>query len=245
MKMKEVHTSPNTSPVGSPEPFEISKEAQPLFRHLWNKCTAPMGKGTDDDWSMLGEPHEWWDRKTGAPMSNFPRFDLQETSYAIALFSMRTPAWTEIYVDMMNGICDRWTTFWASVDFNTQFGDDPNNRSYPSAFKQFLPPGKYNEGYNIPGWIGNGTRQEHHRTSSETINNVVEPDVIDTRSMLFFKGWFALSYGIRAQIQGKLSDINKEFPIANVGDKSTNWSHNLIINKLSDMYLDHDGSGLN
>ena len=62
--------------------------------------------------------------------------------------------------------------------------------------------------------------------------------------MLFFKGWFALSYGIRAQITG-LDSIHDPLAIANVGDKKTTWTHHTIVETLSSMYLDHNGAGLN
>jgi hypothetical protein len=241
MQLKDLR--PQQAPIerlGSPDPFGIDPGARSLFKHLWRKCVTPTGPGTEDDWTMLGTPHEWWDKRTGAPMASFPRFDLQETSYAIALFSQRTPAWTDIYEQMLDGICTRWTTFWAANDFNTQFGDDPGNESYPSAMSMLLPSGRHNTGYNIPGWVGNGLRQEHINTGKI----VVEPDVIATRSMLFFKGWFALSYGIRAQITG-LDSIHDPLAIANVGDKKTTWTHHTIVETLSSMYLDHNGAGLN
>jgi len=226
--------------IGSPSPNGIPTEARNLFRHLYVKCTSPHGKGTKDDWTMTGEPHSYWDRYTGAPMSNYPRFDLQETSYAIALFSRRTPAWKQPYIKMIDGLCERFTTFWAAVDFNTMFGDDPDNCNYPSPLAQLIPSGMMNKGYNIPGWIGNGIRQEHINTGQ----TIVEPDAISTKSMLFFKGWFSLAYGIKAQIAG-IDKIDSSFEFANVGDRKTLWTHTQIVEVLRDQFLEHDGAGLN
>ena len=229
-----------SSSQSMPEQHGIPTEARPLLKHLWHKCTFPTGKNTEDDWTMLGTPHEWWDKTSGAPMNSFPRFDLQETSYALALFSRRTPAWREIYVDMMDGVCERFATFWAAVDFNTQFGEDPDNRSYPSPLAKLVPNGLMNKGYNIPGWIGNGIRQEHVNTGE----CIVEPDAISTRSMLFFKGWFNLVLGIRAQIAGT-DNLDTPFDFANVGDATTTWTHTAICETLRDQFLDHQGAGLN
>jgi len=237
---KKKHATTSVPPIPSPPAEGISAEARPIFKHLWKKTTGTHGPGTLDDWSMLGNPHPWWDRYTGAPMTNYPRFDLQETSYAVALFSRRTPAWKEIYVKMMDDLCERFSTFWGAVDFNTQFGDDPDNTQYPSPLSQLIPPGMMNQGYNIPGWTGNGMKLEHVNTGS----TIVEPDAISTRSMLFFKGWFVLALGIRAQIAGT-ENIDTPFAFANVGDQQTTWTHMSAVETLRDQFLDNEGAGLN
>jgi len=40
-------------------------------------------------------------------MTNFPRFDLQESAYAMALMADRTPAWREVYAEVLDGLLDR------------------------------------------------------------------------------------------------------------------------------------------
>ena len=47
-------------------------------------------------------------------MTNFPRFDLQESSYAMALMADRTPAWREVYAETLDGLVQRYTQFWAA-----------------------------------------------------------------------------------------------------------------------------------
>jgi len=42
-----------------------------------------------------------------AAMTNFPRFDLQESAYAMALMADRTPAWREVYAEVLDGLLDR------------------------------------------------------------------------------------------------------------------------------------------
>ena len=70
---------------------EINQRARGWLRFIWDKAT------TEDDWSSNGDPHQWWDKTSTAPMCAFPRFDLSETSYALPLLVDQTPAWREIY----------------------------------------------------------------------------------------------------------------------------------------------------
>ena len=57
-------------------------------------------------------------------MNSWHRFDLHESSYAVALMADRTPAWREVYGDIMDGLASRYTTHWAAADWLNQFGDD-------------------------------------------------------------------------------------------------------------------------
>ena len=82
-------------------PDELNTRARGWLKHLWRKST------TKDDWSKDGVPHPWWDRYSGPPMSSFPRFDLQESTYATVLMADRTPAWREVYADIMDGLTER------------------------------------------------------------------------------------------------------------------------------------------
>ncbi len=84
------------------------RRARGWLRFLWRKATHAHGAGTGDDWSAEGPgPHEWWDKKTGAPVSSFPRMDIQQACYTLALMSMRTPAWREVYAEVLAGPPDR------------------------------------------------------------------------------------------------------------------------------------------
>ena len=87
---------------------------------MWRKATTP------DDWSSAGEPLQWWDRDSSAPMCAFPRFDLSETAYILPLLADRTPAWREVYARIADELVGRHTTFWAAVDWLTLIGHDPN-----------------------------------------------------------------------------------------------------------------------
>ena len=66
--------------------LELNQRARGWLRHTWRKAT------TVDDWGRDGKPHAWWDQYSTPPMLNFPRFDLSESSYPLALMAEATPA---------------------------------------------------------------------------------------------------------------------------------------------------------
>ena len=77
------------------------------LRYLHRKSTTP------DNWDKDGQPHPHWDATTGEPMTSWHRFDLIDSSYAVALMSDRTPAWREVYgriLDEPTAAPDTWPT---------------------------------------------------------------------------------------------------------------------------------------
>ena len=80
---------------------QLNDRARGWLKHLWTKSTTP------DDWSSSGEPHAWWDRYSSAPVQDFARFDLSESSYAVAAMAQVTPAWREVYAQILDGLVDR------------------------------------------------------------------------------------------------------------------------------------------
>ena len=101
-------SSPSSPPPASARDYRgegLSPRARGWLKHLYRKEAAPHGPGTADDWSLEGggSPHAWWDKKSGAPMNSFPRMDLHESSYGVALMARRTPAWREVYVGYETG----------------------------------------------------------------------------------------------------------------------------------------------
>lgn len=225
--------SPEVFPA-TPSTEGLSHRSRGWLKHLWHKTTAPHGPGTGDDWSFEGggKPAEWWDAKSNAPMSSFPRFDLHESSYAMALMAERTPAWREAYVAIMDGLVSRYTTHWSAVDWLTQFGNDPDRSKYPPAWKGFIiPPEKWGH-YDTPGWTGNGLRTP-----------TIEPDPLSADAMLFFKGWLLLTMGIRAKIGGK-EEWEKPWKMANVGGAFSEWTHSGAVQTLAEKFNSNDGDGL-
>ena len=79
----------------------LNERSRGWLRHVWRKATTP------DDWSSTGEPSKWWDQYSTPPMLNFPRFDLSESSYPLALMADITPAWREIYTQILDKLIER------------------------------------------------------------------------------------------------------------------------------------------
>lgn len=218
----------------APEPqgAGLSQRARGWLKHLWHKATAPHGVGTDDDWSVHGKPAEWWDKRTGAPCSSLPRFDLQESANSVALMAARTPAWREVYLKILDGMIARYTTHWAAVDFLTQFGHDPERKKYPFPWKGSLVFKEKWGDYDCAGWIANGAGPDG-----------VEADPISAQAMLFFKGWLCLILGIRAKIGGK-DTWEQPWQMANVDGKSGTWTHSQVAAVLAEKFNSNDGAGL-
>ena len=83
------------------------------------------------------------DKTSTPPMCSFPRFDLQESTYSIGLMADRTPAWREVYTEILDEIAERSITYWAAVDWLSQFGNDPNRKNYPEEWKGTLIPEEF------------------------------------------------------------------------------------------------------
>lgn len=200
---------PQRRPASVPH---LNDRACGWLRHLYEKAT------TVDDWSYRGEgPHEWWDKTTGPPMTSWPRFDLQESAYAIALMADKTPAWREVYEKILEGICSRYVEHWGAVDFLNQFDDDPNQAQYPSFFKLLLPPDRFRT-YNAPGWTGNGLNKFPDGAPAG-----YEKDPIAAEGMLFYKGWLILTLGIYTRVSGNKKYL-QPFDVAGVGGTTTRWT---------------------
>ena len=144
------------------------------LRYLHRKATTP------DNWDRNGQPHPHWDATTGEPMTSWHRFDLIDSSYAVALMSDRTPAWREVYSRILDELVSRHTSWWSASDWMTQFGHDPQRTAYPDRYRPIIPPAHWGD-YDVPGWTANGIEPYG-----------VQPDPIAADGMLFFKGFFTL-----------------------------------------------------
>ncbi len=83
-----------------------SDRSRGWLRYLYRKATTP------DNWDKGGKPHEQWDNLTGEPMTSWHRFDLIQSSHAMALMADATPAWREIYSRVLDELAYRYTGYW-------------------------------------------------------------------------------------------------------------------------------------
>jgi hypothetical protein len=183
----------------------LNPRARGWLRHLWDKATTP------DDWSSSGEPHEWWDRDSSAPMCAFPRFDLGESAYALPLMCEVTPAWREVYTRIAREFCERHMTFWAAIDALVLIGDDPNVDRYPPEWQIYIPE-RLRGAYAPPGWIGNGDQRWG-----------LNPDPIAADGNVFFRGFFNLLLSVYAHVSGD-TRYHEPFEVSGYMDRTFTWT---------------------
>lgn len=194
--------------------IELNERSRGWLRHIWEKATTP------DDWSSEGEPHQWWDRESTAPMCAFPRFDLSETSYALPLMADATPAWREVYTEIAAGLVERSTTFWGAIDWITLIGADPNADAYPPEWMPYLPEHLRGR-YDPPGWTGNGKQPWG-----------LQPDPIGSDGNLFYRGFFNLILGVYAAVSGD-DRYREPFEVTGYMDRRFEWTHQDIAGLIS------------
>jgi len=198
-------------PINHPE---LNNRAQGWLNFLYQKATTP------DDWSEDGSPNEWWDQISTAPMCAFPRFDLQESTYAIGLMADRTPAWREIYSEILDEIAERSITYWAAVDWLTQFGHDPDRKNYPEIWRGTLIPEEFWGEYDAPGWTANGVAPWGFHA-----------DPIGADGNLFFKGWLNLTQSMHTYVSG-YDKWSSPFSVAGAYNSRFEWTQHQLADHL-------------
>lgn len=193
----------------------LNDRARGWLQYLHRKATTP------DDWSEDGEPHPWWDRTSTDPMCSFPRFDLQESTYALAMMADKTPAWREVYAQILDEICQRFLTYWAAVDWLSQFGPDPRRKEYPPEWKGALIPERFWGEYDAPGWVANGIEPWG-----------MQPDPIGADGNLFFKGWLNLTQALHAYVTGE-DKWGQPFLVAGVDRARFPWTQHQLVEHLA------------
>ena len=193
---------------------ELNQRAQGWLNFLYLKATTP------DDWSEDGSPNDWWDQISTAPMCAFPRFDLQESTYAIGLMADRTPAWREVYSEILDEIAERSITYWAAVDWLSQFGHDPDRKNYPEAWKGTLIPEEFWGEYDAPGWTANGVAPWGFHA-----------DPIGADGNLFFKGWLNLTQSMHTYVSG-YDKWSSPFSVAGAYNSRFEWTQHQLADHL-------------
>ena len=199
----------------------LNPRARGWLHFLWRKATTP------DDWSEDGEPHPWWDRYSTPPMLNFPRFDLSESGYAVAVMADMTPAWREVYDRILGELVERHLTYWAAIDWLSQFGPDPKRGDYPDAWKGFLIPEHLFGEYDTPGWVANGIEPWG-----------LQPDPIGAEGNLFFKGWLNLLMALHRYVGGDRK-WDAPFQVAGVDRARFEWTQPRLADRLVDQWRQH------
>jgi len=206
---------------GAGEPPVLNERAQGWLRYLWRKAEKA------DNWSEDGKPHPWWDRYSTDPMMSFPRFDLSESSYALGVMADQTPAWREVYSDILKSFVERHLTYWAAIDWLTHLGPDPRRKDYPEEWIKMLLPAHMVGEYDVPGWCANDTAPWG-----------LQPDPIGADGNLFFKGWLNLTMSLHAYVSGE-DAWSKPFQVAGVDGARFEWTQGDVASLLVDQWTRH------
>jgi len=187
------------------------------LRYLYRKATTP------DSWDRDGQPHEHWDDLSDPPMLCWHRFDLIDSTYAVAMMADITPAWREVYARILDELIFRHTGWWAARDWLTQIGHDPDRANYPDVYRLLIPEHLWGN-YDVPGWTANG----------------IEPwglqmDPIGATGNLFFKGFFLVMLGLHLRTTGD-ERWNRPFDIVRDGENTFSWFHTAIADHLHEQW---------
>ena len=153
------------------------------------------------------------------------RFDLIDSTYAVAMMADVTPAWREVYARILDELIFRHTGWWAARDWLTQIGHDPDRANYPDIYRLLIPEHLWGN-YDVPGWTANG----------------IEPwglqmDPIGATGNLFFKGFFLVMLGLHLRSTGD-ERWNQPFDIVRDGDNTFSWFHSAIADHLRQQWTD-------
>ena len=159
-------------------------------------------------------------------MTSWHRFDLLESSSAVALMSDITPAWREVYSTILDELVSRHTTWWAASDWMTQFGDDPKRENYPERYRALIPKAHWGK-YNVPGWTANGI---------EPYGKQMDPIAADGN--LFFKGFLNLLLSLHRYVSGD-DKWDKPFTLISEPEHAFTWSHSSIAEYLAKQWRDN------
>jgi hypothetical protein len=199
----------------------LNERARGWLRFLHRKATTP------DDWSSTGEPHPWWDTHSYPPVANFHRFDLEMSTFAVTMMSDVTPAWREVYTDIVDGLIQRHLTHQAAIDWNTQIGNDPDRANYPKEWINIWIPEELWGNYDRPGWVANGVAPWG-----------LQPDPVGAEGNLFFKGWLNYMMGAYAYVSGD-DKWHRPFWVTGYRDEQFQWTHGAINDLLTQQWTDH------
>jgi hypothetical protein len=186
---------------------QLNPRARGWLKHVHRKAHVA------DNWDRGGHPHEIWDGTSSPPMLSWHRFDLIDSSYAIAMMSDVTPAWREVYGEILDLMMVRYTAYWGAIDWLEQIGHDPKRGEYPENWYKNLIPPHLRGKYDVPGWTANGVEPWG-----------LEMDPIGAQGNLFYKGFFNLLLSLHLYVTGD-PKWNDPFDVVRDGENTFTYTH--------------------
>ena len=144
-------------------------------------------------WGKDDLVHRSWDNFTGSPIDNYYRYDLTFSTFAVALMAAQTPAWREVYTDILDVTLQRFMEYWTFFDWVQNRGEDPNRLNYPDWWYEVLMPKGFKGRYDSPGWASNGLAPHEY-----------DPDPVRANGHcnVMYKGYLSVIAGLYAYISG-------------------------------------------
>lgn len=148
-----------------------------------------------DDWSKEGRPAAGWDRVSGAPTTNWYRFDAIGVATTIALAAIGGVLDRATATRAIDGIVDRLRKYHGFNEWVEQTGPDPGRNDYPEAWRGTLIPEAMWGRYDSPGWAGNGSQESGF-----------EPNPIEAQGGIYYKGFLNYVLGLRTLVDSDRQD---------------------------------------
>ncbi len=168
---------------------QYESRAQGWLRFLERKLDLD-----EDDWSSSGTPSLAWDNTSGAPTTNWYRFDAIGVATTVALGLRAGRLNREIAGPMLDGIVERLRRYHGFNEWVEQHGPDPQRSQYSSAWKGTVIPESVWGSYDSPGWASNGAQE-----------NGFEPNPIEAQGAIYYKGFLNYVLGLRTLVDPSLN----------------------------------------
>lgn len=167
----------------------LEERGRGWIRYLERKLALP-----DDDWSRSGTPSAAWDNVSGAPTTNWYRFDAIGMAITLLLAAKGGTLERERARSALDGICDRLRQYHGFNEWVEQRGPDPRRSDYPEGWRGLLIPADLWGSYDCPGWAANGQQEVGF-----------EPNPIEAHGAIYYKGFLNFVLGLRALLAPELS----------------------------------------
>jgi hypothetical protein len=124
---------------------------------------------------------------SGAPTTNWYRFDAIGMAVTFALAARSETFDRDRAGSALDGLCDRLARYHGFNEWLEQTGSDPRRTAYPEGWQGLLIPLEVWGSYDSPGWAGNGRQAVGF-----------EPNPIEAQGAIYYKGFFNFVLGLRA-----------------------------------------------
>lgn len=191
------------------------------LRYLERKLAA-----YGDDWSRAGRPAAAWDNVTGAPTTNWYRFDAIGVATTVALAVRGGMVDHEWALAALDGLAARLCGYHGFNEWVEQRGPDPRRDHYPDAWNGTLVPASEWGDYDSPGWANNGAQAKGF-----------EPNPVEAQGAIYYKGFLNFVLGLRGLLDPK-QDPGRPLAIVYDDELHFQYTHSEINSILTGDFAD-------